>query len=97
MNTVPIFVRGTGFHLVFFLESNTVNSWDDFEKMFLEKFRDDSTLEDLIMNLSSLRIKGKERVKKFNWRFSYLKNRIPTSVLPTKELLVAYYIKGLPI
>ena len=26
-----------------------------------------------------------------------MKNRIPVTVLPTKELLVAYYIKGLPM
>ena len=38
---------------------------------------------------------GKERVKDYNHWFSYLKNRIPNTVLPVEELLVAYYIKGL--
>ena len=66
------------------------------EKFFLEKIGDDNTPEYLVMDLSSLRIKGKERVKEFNQRFSCLKNRIPTNVLPSKELLVDYYIKVLP-
>ena len=43
-----------------------------------------------------MKIKGKERVKYYNHRFSYLKNRIPSIVLPIEELLVAYYINGLP-
>ena len=47
------------------------------------------------MDLSSLRIKGKDRFKDFNQRFSCLKNRIPTTVLPAEELLVSYYTKGL--
>ena len=41
-------------------------------------------------------IKSKEGVKYYNQRFSYLKNRIPNTVLPVEELLIAYYIKGLP-
>ena len=43
-----------------------------------------------------MKTKGKECVKDYNQRFSYLKNRIPTIILLVKELLVAYYVKGLP-
>ena len=43
-----------------------------------------------------MRIKPKEGVKYFNQRFSYLKNKILAIVVLVKELLVAYYIKGLP-
>ena len=64
--------------------------------MFLQDFGDDSTPEDIVMDISSLRIKGKEIVKYFNQRFSCLKNRIHVTVLLAKELLIAYYIKGLP-
>ena len=42
-----------------------------------------------------MKTKGKERVKDFNQRFSYLKNKIPTTILLFEEFLVAYYIKGL--
>ena len=48
------------------LDSGTINSWDEFEKLFLQTFGDDITPEYLVMDLSSLRIKGKERVKDFN-------------------------------
>ena len=41
-----------------------------------------------------MKTKGKQRVKYYNHQFSYLKNRIPCTVLRFKELLVAYYIKG---
>ena len=65
----------------FSLDSGTINSWDEFEKLFLEKIGDDNTPKDILMDLSSLRIKGKERVKEFNQRFSCLKNMIPTNVI----------------
>ena len=42
-----------------------------------------------------MKTKGKERVKYYNQWFSYLKNKIPGTVLPVEELLVSYYIKGL--
>ena len=73
----------------FSLESRSINSWDEFENMFLQNFGDENTPEEMVMDLSSLRIKGKERVKDFNQRFSYLKNRIPSNVLPREELLVS--------
>ena len=92
----PYSFKGQASTRYFSLDSGTINSWDEFEKLFLEKIGDDNTPEDILMDLSSLRIKGKERVKDFNKRFSSLKNNILTNVLPTKELLVAYYINGLP-
>ena len=50
----------------FALEYGSINSWDEFENLFLQNFGDDNTLEDLVMDFSSLRIKGKERGKDFN-------------------------------
>ena len=54
----------------FSLEARSIKSWDDFEAPFLQNFGDDSTHEDLVMDLSFLRIKGNERVKYFNQRFN---------------------------
>ena len=51
----------------------------------------------MVIELSSFRIKPKEGVKDYNHRFSCLKNRIPATLLPVEELLIAYYIKGLPM
>ena len=50
----------------FSLEFGSINSWDEFENLFLQKCRDDNTPEYMVMDLSSLRIKGKERVKEFD-------------------------------
>ena len=65
-------------------------------ELLTQKFGDDKTPEDLVIDLSSMNTKGKEWFKDYNQRFSYLKNRIPNTVLPVEKLLVAYYIKGLP-
>ena len=80
----------------FSLEVGSIPSWDVFSELFTQKFRDNKTREDLVIELSSMNTKGKERVKYYNQRFSYLKNKIPATVLPIEELLIAYYIKGLP-
>ena len=80
----------------FTLEASSIPSWDVFSELFTQNFGDDKTPEELVIELSSMKTKGKERFKDYNHRFSYLKNRIPSTVLPIEELLVAYYIKGLP-
>ena len=67
-----------------------------FSELFTQNFGDDKTPEELVIEISSMMTKGKERVKYYNHQFSYLKNRIPNTILPVEELLVAYYIKGLP-
>jgi hypothetical protein len=56
----------------------------------LEKFRDDKSLEVLVMDLSNLKMNPKEKVKDFNQIFFTLKNKIPA-----ESLIVAYYAKAL--
>ena len=73
----------------FSLEANSIPSWDVFSELFTQKFGDDKTPEDLAIELSSMKTKGKERVKDYNQMFSYLKNRILATVLPVEDLLVA--------
>jgi hypothetical protein len=62
---------------------------------FLEKFGDDKSPEVLVMELSSLRMNPKEKIKDFNQRFITLKNRIPTDSMPAKNIIIAYYTKSL--
>jgi hypothetical protein len=47
------------------------------------------------MELSSLKMNPKEKVKYFNQRFLTLKNQIPTDSMPSESLIVAYYTKAL--
>jgi hypothetical protein len=49
-------------------------SWEKFESCFLEKFGDDKSPEVLVMELSSLRMNPKDKIKDFNQRFLTLKN-----------------------
>ena len=65
----------------FSLEVSCIPSWDVFSKLFTQKFGDGKTLEELVIELSSMKTKGKERVKHYNHRFSYLNNRISNTVL----------------
>ena len=47
------------------------------------------------MELSSLKMNPKEKVKIFNQIFLTLKNQIPADSMPTESLIVAYYTKAL--
>ena len=80
----------------FTLEASSIPLWDVFSELFTQKFGDDKTPEELFIENSSMKTKGKEKVQDYSQIFLYSKNRIPTTVLPVEELLVAYYIKGLP-
>jgi hypothetical protein len=70
-------------------------SWEKFESFFLEKFGDGKPPEVLVMDLSSLKMNPKEKVKDFNQRFLTLKNRIPTDSMPAESLIISYYTKAL--
>jgi hypothetical protein len=70
-------------------------SWEKFESCFLEKFRDGKPPKVLVMDLSSLKINPKEKVKDFNQRFLTLKTRIPADSMPAESLVIAYYTKAL--
>jgi hypothetical protein len=74
---------------------HTIVSWDKFKSCFLEKFGDDNSPKVLVMEISSLKMNPKEKIKDFNQRFLTLKNRIPTDSMPTEKFIIAYYTKAL--
>jgi hypothetical protein len=77
------------------LGPHTIVSWDRFETYFLEKFGDDKSLVVLVIELSSLKMNPKEKVKDFNQIFLTLKKKIPVDSMPVENLIVAYYTKAL--
>ena len=85
----PYTFKGKASTWYFALEASSILSWDVFSELVTQKFGDDKTPEELVIELSSMKTKGKERVKDYNHRFSYLKNRIPNTILHIEELLVA--------
>jgi hypothetical protein len=70
----PYTFEGNASTWYFTQQPQTIVSWDKFETCFLEKFGDDKTPEVLVMELSSLKMNPKEKVKYFNQRFLTLKN-----------------------
>ena len=85
----PYTFEGKASTWYFSLEDSFIPSSDVFSKLFSKKIGDEKTPEELVIEIFSMNTNGKERVKYYNHRFSYLKNRIPSTVLPIEELLVA--------
>jgi hypothetical protein len=71
----PYTFEGNASTWYFSQQPQTIVSWDKFETCFLEKFGDDKSLEVLVMELSSLKMNPKEKVKDFNQRFLTLKTK----------------------
>jgi hypothetical protein len=91
----PYTFEGNASTWYFSQQPRTIVSWDKFESIFLEKFRDGKPPEVLVMDLSNLKMNAKEKVKDFNQRFLTLKNRIPADSMPAESLVIAYYTKAL--
>jgi ribonuclease HI len=91
----PYTFEGSASTWYFSQQPRTIASWEKFESIFLEKFRDGKPLEVLVMDLSNLKMNAKEKVKDFNQRFLTLKNRIPADSMPAESLVIAYYTKAL--
>jgi hypothetical protein len=55
--------KGNASTWYFAKQPHTIVSWDKFESCFLEKFGDDKSPEFLVMELSSLKMNPKEKIK----------------------------------
>jgi hypothetical protein len=87
----PYTFKGNASTWYFSQQPHTIVSWDKFESCFLEKFGDDKILEVLVMELSSLKMNPKEKIKDINQSFLTLNNRIPIDSMLAENLIVAYY------
>jgi hypothetical protein len=70
----PYTFEGNASTWYFAQQPHTIVSWEKFESCFLEKFGDDKSPEVLVMELSSLKMNPKEKIKDFNQSFLTLKN-----------------------
>jgi len=59
------------------LPVNSVNSWREFKKLFLEKFVDDETLPMLLKETGNSKKREKEKLKDFNQNFNCILNKFP--------------------
>ena len=60
----PYTFEGKDYTWYFSLETISIPSWDVFSELFTQKFGDQKTLEELVIELSSMKTKGKERSNK---------------------------------
>jgi hypothetical protein len=91
----PYTFEGNASTWYFAQQPHTIVSWEKFESCFLEKLRDGKPPEVLVMDLSSLRMNLKEKIKDFNKRFLTPKNRIPVDSMPAESLIITYCTKAL--
>jgi hypothetical protein len=91
----PYTFEGNASTWYFSQQPQTIISWDKFETCFLEKFGEYKSPEVLVMELCSLKMNPKEKVKDFKKIFFMLKNKIPTNLMSVESLIVAYYTKSL--
>jgi hypothetical protein len=91
----PYTFEGNASTWYFSQQHHTIVSWEKFESCILEKFGDDKSPEVLVMEISSLRMNPKDKIKDFNQIFLTHTNRIPTDSMPAENLIIAYYTKAL--
>jgi hypothetical protein len=69
---------------------------DNFQKDFLDKFAEETTMGALMAELFSSTMSSKERVKDFNKIFTTILNKFHLESKPTQELQIEVYTNSLP-
>ena len=92
----PYTFEGKAFPWCFSLPEGSITSWNQFHIVVLEKFGEDKTPAVLVLELSLIRMDGKEKIKDFNHHFLTLKNKIPVESRPPKGVVVEFYTSSLP-
>jgi hypothetical protein len=74
----------------------SITSWTKFQKDFLDKFAEETTMGALMVELFTATMSLKERVKYFNQRFMTILNKFHPAEKPTQELQIEVYANALP-
>jgi hypothetical protein len=80
----------------FNLPVGSITSWTKFQKDFLDKFVEETTMGALMAELFAATMTPKERVKDFNQRFTTILNKFQPAAKPTQELQIEVYANALP-
>ena len=92
----PYTFEGKASTWYFSLPKGSITSWNQFHTAFLEKFREDKTPTILILEVSRIRMDGKEKIKDFNQHFLALMNKIHVESRPLEGVVVKFYTLSLP-
>ena len=80
----------------FNLPVGSITSWMKFQKDFLDKFAEETTIGDFMVELFVATMSSKEKVKDFNQRFTTILNEFQLEAKPTQELQIEVYVNALP-
>jgi hypothetical protein len=80
----------------FNLPFGSITSWTEFQKDFIDKFREETTIGALMVELFSLVMGLKEKFKDFNQRFTKVLNKFQEGTAPAPELQIEVYVNALP-
>ena len=92
----PYTFEGKASTWYFSLLEGSITNWNQFHTAFLEKFEEDKTPVILVLELSRIRMHGKEKIKDFNQHFLSLGNKIPDESRPPEGVVVEFYTSALP-
>jgi hypothetical protein len=74
----------------------SITSWTKFQKDFLDKFVEETTIGALMTELFATTMSLKEKVKEFNQRFTTILNKFQPEAKPTLELQIEVYANVVP-
>jgi hypothetical protein len=74
----------------------SITSWTKFQKVFLDKFAEETTTRALMVELFTTTMSSKERVKYFNQIFKNILNKFQLEAKPTQGLQIEVYVNALP-
>jgi hypothetical protein len=80
----------------FNLPVGSITSWTKFQKHFLDKFVEETTMGALMVELFTATMSLKERVKDFNQRFTTILNKFQPESKPTRDFQIEVYVNALP-
>ena len=74
--------------MVFYLPVGSITSWTKFQKDFLDKFAEETTIGALMDEFFAATMSSKEKVKYFNQRFTTILKKFQSEDKPTQELQI---------
>jgi hypothetical protein len=79
----------------FSLSPNSITSWDNFERVFIRKFRERKIIASLYKELGAIKMDKRKKVKYFNQIFLNVLTKFTNDTAPSQSLAIEYYMASL--
>jgi hypothetical protein len=74
-----------------FFPPNSINYWEEFEKVFIIKFGEWKTTKSLYKELGDIKMDKRKKVKYFNQQFLTVLPKFTIDTTPSQSLAIEYY------